>query len=630
MAFAWLLAACALDAKGLGPLTECSEDSDCAALTCGGRCVAGSCEAPEAPCDDGTLCTEDVCEENGACTHTPVDAACAPEEVCDLVRGCVAAPCAADGDCDDGLACDGVETCLAGSCRPGEAILCDDGVDCTIDTCDEDLDACTSRPPDLDRDGHGARGCLDGDDCNDGRGAVHPGAPDSPGEDDLDCDGLDFDLDGSVFVSPDGDDAGAGTNGDPLQTIGAALALAEAAGFPFVIAAGGDYAGSLVLVDGVGLWGSFDWDGIDAWTRPGAVRTRVLGRAIAIRAVDLASPVTIDGVDVEAADASGAGESSIGILAARCDELSIVDVGIVAGSGRDGQIGATGTNGANGANGTNGSNGNTGGAGGPGGASDCGAEGGVGGDGGVGIASDGADGAAGSGGGAGGAGGDAFFPDGDDGLVGANGADGGAGAPAIGECVMDDLPSGCQGGDGPDGAAGGGGGGGGGGAGGLDFPDDLAGGGGGGGGSGGCPGTGGGGGQGGGGSYGIHATDTAIGLEAVTITTADGGAGGDGARGGDGASGGQPGGGGAGLAGAPRSGAGGRGASGGTGGKGGPGAGGAGGPSYCLVRRGGDRAGTDPICTPGLGGVGGAGATTVGGATSADGAPGGAGAMDES
>ncbi len=39
--------------------------------------------------------------------------------------------CTVDADCDDGLFCNGAETCNAGSCQAGTAPVCDDGVACT-------------------------------------------------------------------------------------------------------------------------------------------------------------------------------------------------------------------------------------------------------------------------------------------------------------------------------------------------------------------------------------------------------------------------------------------------------------------------------------------------------------------
>jgi len=686
-ALLFFVPACALDASGLGPRTDCSEDADCTDFPCGdGRCVAGTCAAPEVPCDDGLECTDDRCAPGApSCTHTPAHDACAEGEICDLARGCVTAPCEDAADCDDGLVCDGAETCFAGSCRPGEPIACEDsvdctsdtctepagtcvstpddaacgddlwcngvdrcdaatgcttdappdcsdGVDCTLDACDEAADLCTNAPPDVDGDGHGILGCAAGDDCDDARADVHPDARDVPGGEDLDCDGFDFDDDRSVFVSPGGDDAGAGTRADPLETLAAALALADAGGFDFVIADAGDYAGSIDLVADVSMYGGFEWDGVDGWLRPDGLSSRILGGPIPVRAIDVLVPTTLDRFGVEAADGAAAGESSIGLLAVRSSGVTLVDVSITAGRGHAGANGRPGANGVNGANGTNAANGAAGGAGGGGGASACGAAGGGGGDGGVGLAADGADGGDGSGagGGSGGAGGNAIVQDGGDGSAGTLGASGPAGAAGAGECLATDVPSGCDGGDGADGEAGGGGGGGGGGLGGLDFPDDLAGGGGGGGGSGGCPGIGGGGGQGGGGSWAIHATDTPLHLERVSLAVGGGGDGGNGARGGAGATGGAGSNGGTGASGCPDSAAGGGGAAGGASGSGGPGAGGAGGPSWCLVRVGGDRSGDDPTCVPVRGGAGGAGASMAGGPTAPDGEAGSGGTMDES
>eukprot|EP00573_Skeletonema_grethae_P005631 CAMPEP_0201712026 /NCGR_PEP_ID=MMETSP0578-20130828/59433_1 /ASSEMBLY_ACC=CAM_ASM_000663 /TAXON_ID=267565 /ORGANISM="Skeletonema grethea, Strain CCMP 1804" /LENGTH=810 /DNA_ID=CAMNT_0048201083 /DNA_START=53 /DNA_END=2485 /DNA_ORIENTATION=- len=49
--------------------------------------------------------------------------------------------CVTDSDCDDGVFCNGVETCVAGKCRR-DAETCDDGLACTIDTCNVASDVC--------------------------------------------------------------------------------------------------------------------------------------------------------------------------------------------------------------------------------------------------------------------------------------------------------------------------------------------------------------------------------------------------------------------------------------------------------------------------------------------------------
>ena len=104
----------------------------------------------------------------------------------DLVEGAVDAiqvcsgGCEIDGDCDDGLFCNGAETCNAGSCQAGTPPDCSDGVSCTVDSCNETTDSCDHTPDDgLCSNGQfcdGAEvcnatfGCLDGPDpdCDDG------------------------------------------------------------------------------------------------------------------------------------------------------------------------------------------------------------------------------------------------------------------------------------------------------------------------------------------------------------------------------------------------------------------------------------------------------------------------------
>jgi len=56
--------------------------------------------------------------------------------------------CTVDGDCDDGQYCNGAETCVAQVCQPGTPVVCDDGVPCTDDTCNETTDSCDYTPND--------------------------------------------------------------------------------------------------------------------------------------------------------------------------------------------------------------------------------------------------------------------------------------------------------------------------------------------------------------------------------------------------------------------------------------------------------------------------------------------------
>jgi len=84
-------------------------------------------EPPVPTCDDGILNQD---EERIDCGGT-----CPPCE------------CLDDSTCEDGLFCNGVSTCDAfGRCQAGEAVTCADGVGCTLDSCDEVNDVCVHSP----------------------------------------------------------------------------------------------------------------------------------------------------------------------------------------------------------------------------------------------------------------------------------------------------------------------------------------------------------------------------------------------------------------------------------------------------------------------------------------------------
>ncbi len=94
---------------------------------CNGQetCSAQTCQAGQAlNCDDSNVCTMDGCEPDMGCVHEPV----------------------LDGTaCPDGNLCNGQETCSAGVCVSGQALTCDDGNDCTSDSCDP-VSACINSP----------------------------------------------------------------------------------------------------------------------------------------------------------------------------------------------------------------------------------------------------------------------------------------------------------------------------------------------------------------------------------------------------------------------------------------------------------------------------------------------------
>ena len=116
------------DSGGLIPCLDASECDD--TIYCNGDeiCDNGFC-APGTPpdCADAIDCTNDLCDEASAsCINVANNAAC-----------------------DNGMFCDGAETCnpVAG-CEPGIAPDCDDGFDCTMDSCDDVAAMCQHVPDD--------------------------------------------------------------------------------------------------------------------------------------------------------------------------------------------------------------------------------------------------------------------------------------------------------------------------------------------------------------------------------------------------------------------------------------------------------------------------------------------------
>jgi len=77
--------------------------------------------------------------------------------------GSVEQPCSGDGDCDDGDDCNGIETCVSGSCQAGNPVVCDDGFYCNgIEYCVNGGCTDTGDP------------CSDGFVCNEGSDTCTP------------------------------------------------------------------------------------------------------------------------------------------------------------------------------------------------------------------------------------------------------------------------------------------------------------------------------------------------------------------------------------------------------------------------------------------------------------------------
>ncbi len=402
----------------------------------------------------------------------------------------------------------------------------------------------------------------------------------------------------TIFVSPSGDDANAGTRSAPMQTVQAAVTAAKAEGSGGdIYIAEGTYVESVTMASDVSIYGGYN---AADWFRDASLFTTTIeGGPVAIQGADT-DDLTIDGLTIRSADATDKGASSIALSFAQSTNLTISNNLIFAGNGAAGGVGPTGATPGKAPNGSAGGKAgscipsNKGGGGGNGSGNDGGA-------GGAGGSAGGFKGGGGAGSNGGGGGNGGFASSGKvgtAGTAGSRGAHGKTGGSGFGKIVAG-FYIGAVGSTGDRGTIGGGGGGGGGGAGSLFG----CGGGGGGGGSGGYGGYGGVSGQGGGGSFGIVLSDTSsANLTNNQVTVGNGAKGGSGGNGGaGGAAGSRASGGGSATGGW----AGGRGGHGGTGGPGGHGASGGGGPSIAIVEQASSSVQDSNVFTLGNAGAGG-------------------------
>ncbi|MCS6856931.1 MAG: hypothetical protein NZM37_04390, partial [Sandaracinaceae bacterium] len=379
---------------------ECTRNEDCpddgvfcnGVLVCrDGRCLAGGIPS----CDDGITCTVDRCDAAmDRCIHVPDRRLCPSDAFCHPTRGCITEqPCEFDTDCaDDGIFCNGPETCVMGVCRSAGRRDCDDGNSCTVDTCSEEMRMCVSTPyPDhltnIMHCGSGANDCrpcplppdgrnqvalcvngacqiacmrgfvdLDGNMDN---GCEYPckvmGGVDLPDDDfrDTNCDGIDGDRMRAVFVAPSGDDANDGLSPDrPLATLRRALQVAQETGRDQVLVVSANHVlgDTLDLVSGVSIYGGYE---AGFRNRTNSRATLTSSAEIAVRAQGLRGGVTIDRVNIVTMDrSSGEGRMAVGLFVRDSgDHLRLRWVNVIAGrggAGADGRNGARGRDGGRG------------------------------------------------------------------------------------------------------------------------------------------------------------------------------------------------------------------------------------------------------------------------------------------
>ena len=95
-------------------------------------CCAGSCVP--AQCSDGVECTTDSCDPTLGCVHEPTNAKCTSDNECqagrcDAVSGCVLED--REGACDDGVFCNGTDTCQTGACSVHAGNRCPGDSECS-------------------------------------------------------------------------------------------------------------------------------------------------------------------------------------------------------------------------------------------------------------------------------------------------------------------------------------------------------------------------------------------------------------------------------------------------------------------------------------------------------------------
>ncbi|MGM0576379.1 MAG: MopE-related protein [Myxococcota bacterium] len=321
---------CGCDGSNLDLSRTCSvtytpDDPDQPEYTCNGveQCTAdgwGGCDLPDDICDG----------QDNDCNGQTDESFKNAEGVYDTVQHC--------GGC--GISCLALEVDHATPvCSTSGAVPA-----CSFD-CDEGW---------VDVDGVTDNGC----ECQPQAG------PDVAGDSvDSNCDGIDGELNGAVFVAKDGDDAQPGTREAPLLTIAAGIQRAFDEGKTDVYVATGVYSESVELVDGIRVYGGYSSDFFQHNTV--TFETAIIGQdptdalpgavtAVGVGAAEAPEPTVLDGFTVFGANAANViGANSYALYLRNAgSQLQVRNNRIFGGAGGNGPAGAQGDDGIDGASAT--------------------------------------------------------------------------------------------------------------------------------------------------------------------------------------------------------------------------------------------------------------------------------------
>ncbi|MBU1898516.1 putative metal-binding motif-containing protein, partial [Myxococcota bacterium] len=223
----------------------------------------------------------------------------------------------------------------------GASVACVNG-QCTLTDCEPDY---------WDLDGNDANGCE--------YHCVFSDAIDIPDAAavDANCDGIDGMKLAAIFVAPDGNPFGDGTQGDPVDTINAGVGLAEANGLSQVLVSQGVFEETVELAEGVSVYGGYH---SLTWARNiNAYETRVEGQPKALIGAALRQAGEVQGLTLVGADAVDAEQSSVAVFLSDIPAglITLSHCEIISGQGGPGRAGRDGGAGRAGAQGTAGEGG---------------------------------------------------------------------------------------------------------------------------------------------------------------------------------------------------------------------------------------------------------------------------------